>query len=471
MAGELATGIALSGEPTQAIAVWRADKAQRIAAADREARRKEKEDADAFAKVNDFMVHDPNKYTELYLKKAIAEKQTFYNDVYKAYQANRSTFLNALPQMILQHKGNLDQYAAQSQMQRDYQSAVSQGHMSNPDYDKFLQTGRSDQFDQERAALQGVHAQRDPKTGELIVNAITPVKPVDENKFIETYRSGTENYNPGKITSQSIPGMPNTRALTPTYDANEHRYDVAKQTFIDSPAFAAQHYDEISKLVKDGSTPEAAVNSVADRILAPLKESKSGTTQFHNISSGSGASKQENRDPYVEETQQGARYVSGNNVWETTVQPNGRSVLTISQVDKTKASELPKMEVEIRKDAKGNPVIAEGTFVQLMQDPVKHKDGSNPLVMDVAYKEPGTTKTKNKEIPLTPALHAKLSAEFNKLGFAISPIDIWNKLLPYSKGNKAGMGQAAKAKITQEGYGKLKSGEKYFWNGQEYTKQ
>ena len=253
------SGLALGGNANVAIHVLQHGQDQRQAAIEREQTRKAKENEKAFAKLDDFNIKDPSKYTQKFLPIAQQAHVDFMNKVYDAYKKNPDNWTNAVPQLQveLQQKYNMAQQ--QSAQQRAYEDSQKTGNFAeSPILEKYYNSnfGKTDMAPEEATQLHFQGYDRNPADGSLIGHA-API--YDPNKTVKDFQSNGANYGQDAFRTVNIPGTMRS------YDVKEN---VANPAAVNTTmmnvvgndkirsSYASKHSAELAKMFPMGVTPQ-----------------------------------------------------------------------------------------------------------------------------------------------------------------------------------------------------------------------
>jgi len=185
------TSIGFSGNLGDAKNIWRQNQATLQAARKAAADKAAKDDEKAAATVNDFVLKDPNKYTEKYQPIAMQAKVDLMNKVIEAKRANPNNWTNMITPLVLEAQDKVNFALEQSNVQRDIQKKAAEGYMvPKPLLDAYnTNYGNTDDLIKNAEALKAYGVIVDPKTGSVGGNVF---KQPDESSF---YKFVPQDYN------------------------------------------------------------------------------------------------------------------------------------------------------------------------------------------------------------------------------------------------------------------------------------
>ncbi len=263
------TSIGFSGNLADAKNIWRQNQATlqaaRKAAADKAAKDEEK----AAATVNDFVLKDPNKYTEKYQPIAMQAKVDLMNKVIEAKRANPNNWTNMITPLVLEAQDKVNFALEQSNVQRELQKQVAEGRMAPSVLQEIYNNnyGKTDDIVKNAPLLQAHGLQVNPQTG--AIGGTLFAKP-DENSFYG--KLTLDDYNKTVNTTDKPRYIPGTKrfVVTDTYNLLPERQKQMADAQKQDPSWQiyTRGTDEYKQELAKGLSPEQALSNAIDLRIA-----------------------------------------------------------------------------------------------------------------------------------------------------------------------------------------------------------
>lgn len=248
----IGAGVALSGTPTQAYAIYRQDQARRLAAQAAEQKRRAEADKDFAIKLNDFMIKNTEGLTPKATPLAMKAFQQLYNDAL-TYQKDHPNDVdrrfNILPELINKYMPDFAQAKAASEAERD----VMKEKAVHPDVANFYRTNYGDYS-------------LDPQTAERLSDLGYVVQPNDKGQYIITGKQA-DRYDFEKA-KQAAMNLPNMYALDQNANARNqnikgYAQDFTSPVMLRNDALHRQYIDNILTTIPRSSLMASVMDDVA----------------------------------------------------------------------------------------------------------------------------------------------------------------------------------------------------------------
>jgi len=281
----LGTGIALQGEPRQAINIWERDRARSLAAADAAAKARAKaqeEDDKAFAKASDLKI-EKGKYLPFYEKQISNEGVKLINDLHKLRKDNPTTWQNLSTNLLYDFQNKAATMLAQSEQAKENLKNEREGKIILPkNYGITMMNPNAAWKDLSNPenGIYGILEQSTPDGMVLLGGAPPPV--YDDAKAADAFHKDETHYDPtGNPLQKKIQGAMYT---IPVFNPYKQSVDDFISIETKNPAIRANFYhkypDEYAELSKTMS-PDQAINTLIANHREPLRKPKYGTPNYN----------------------------------------------------------------------------------------------------------------------------------------------------------------------------------------------